>query len=125
MKLSIKDNSVRMHLTRSEVAALRANGIVASKTCFPGGRELRYQVESSPASVNPGAFFSENTVTVRLPESTVLQWAATEQVSMLGEQRLGDGDMLKILVEKDDACPTEREGDDETDNYPHPSAGGC
>lgn len=127
MKLRIKDNSIRLRLTRSEVDALRDSGTVASTTGFPGGRALRYRVESSPASVNPAAFFADNAVTVRLPESTVLTWATTEQVAMPGEQYLDDGSLLQILVEKDFACLTEREGEDESDMYPHPEAGtkGC
>ena len=122
MKLRIKDNSVRLRLTRSEVDALRANGTVVSKVEFPGARELRYRLESSPASVNPAAFFSDNAVTVRLPESAVLAWVTTEQVSLQGEQLLDDGAMLKILVEKDFACLTKREDEDESDMYPHPDS---
>lgn len=122
MKLRIKDNSIRLRLTRSEVDALRDSGTVASTTGFPGGRELSYRVESSPASVIPSAFFSDNAVTVRLPESAVLAWATTEQVSLPGEQLLDDGNQLQILVEKDFVCLTEREGEDESDMYPHPDA---
>ena len=122
MKLRIKDNSVRLRLTRSEVDALRDSGIVASKIDFPGGRELCYRLESSPASVNPAAFLSDNAVTVRLPEAAVLAWATTEQVSLQGEQLLDDGAMLRILVEKDFACLTQRESEDESDMYPHPDA---
>ena len=123
MKLRIKDNSVRLRLTRGEVDVLRQRGIVEANTCFPGGRELKYRVESSPASVNPAAFFSDNAVAVRLPETTVLAWATTEQVSMPGEQVLDDGAVLKILVEKDFACLAPREGEDESDMFPHPGAG--
>jgi hypothetical protein len=123
VKLRIKDNSVRLRLTRSEVETLRDAGIVAAKTAFPGGRTFQYRVESSPASVNPAAFFSDNAVTVRLPETTVLAWATSEQVSLPGEQTLDDGDTLQILVEKDFACLAPREGEDESDSYPHPDAG--
>lgn len=122
MKLRIRDNSIRLRLTRSEVEELRETGLVASKTGFPGGREFRYQLESSPASVSPGAFLSESVLTVRLPESAVLAWAATEQVSILGEQLLQDGENLGILVEKDFACLAPRENEDESDMYPHPAA---
>ncbi|MCP4335017.1 MAG: hypothetical protein GY785_20375 [Gammaproteobacteria bacterium] len=123
MKLRIKDNSIRLRLTRSEVDTLRDSGIVAAKTAFPGGRAFQYRVESSPASVNPAAFFSDNAVTVRLPETAVLGWATSEQVSLPGEQVLDDGALLKILVEKDFACLAPREGEDESDMYPHPDAG--
>lgn len=123
MKLRIKDNAVRLRLTRSEVDSLRESGVVAAKTGFPGGREFRYQVESSPASVKPAAFYADNTLTVRLPEAAVLAWATSEQVSMPGEQILDDGGQLQVLVEKDFACLAPREGEDESDMYPHPQAG--
>ena len=123
MKLRSKDNSIRLRLTRCEVDALRVNGLVETKTGFPGGRELRYRVESSPASVNPAAFFSENAVTIRLPEAAVTAWATTESVSLSGEQRLDDGTVLSVLVEKDFACLAPREGEDESDMFPHPEAG--
>lgn len=105
---------------QGEVATLRDTGIVSSGTAFPGSRSLEYIVESSPASVNPAAFFSENVITVRLPETAVLAWASSEQVSIEAEQLLDGGETLRILVEKDFACLTDREGEDESDMYPHP-----
>jgi len=122
VKLRIRDNSIRLRLTRGEVGELRETGLVAARAGFPGGREFRYELESSPASVSPGAFLSDSVLTVRLPESVVLAWAATEQVSIRGEQLLQDGASLSILVEKDFACLAPREGEDESDMYPHPAA---
>ena len=122
MKLRIRDNSIRLRLTRGEVDQLADKGVVQAITSFPGGREFRYEVESSPASVNPGAFLSDNKVTVRLPESAVRAWAASEQVSLTGEQNHENGEQLSILVEKDFACLAPREGEDESDMYPHPAA---
>lgn len=123
MKLRIKDNSVRLRLARSEVDILRDRGEVVARTGFPGSRTFQYRVESSPASVSPTALFSDNTVTVRCPEADVLLWAKTDQVSLSGEQTLDDGEKLTILVEKDFACLTPREGEDESDRFPHPEAG--
>ena len=112
---------------RGEVDTLRDAGIVEAHTGFPGGRIFRYQVESSPASVSPAAFFSDNQIIVRLPETTVLAWASTEQVEIQGEQLLDAGETLKILVEKDFVCLTGRDDEDESDMYPHPEAdsGNC
>ncbi|MDH4125852.1 MAG: hypothetical protein OEW64_00285 [Gammaproteobacteria bacterium] len=122
MKLRIRDNSVRLRLERGEVDLLCDRGLVSARTGFPGGREFCYALESSPASVEPGASYSDSTLTVRLPESVVLRWANSEQVSIAGEQRLDDGSLLGILVEKDFACLAPRAGEDETDMYPHPGA---
>ena len=88
-------------LTRDEIETLRTQGIVSARTGFPGGREFRYELESSPASVAPAAFFSDNMLTVRVPETAVLAWATTDQVAIEGEQVLVDGEKLEIVVEKD------------------------
>jgi hypothetical protein len=120
VKLRIRDNSIRLRLTQTETVTLKDAGIVAARTRFPGGRSLEYAVESSPASVTPAVHFSENRLVVRLPETVVLAWAASDQVSMHGEQRLEDGDVVSILVEKDFQCLAPREGEDESDMFPHP-----
>ena len=127
MKLRIRDNAIRLRLMRGEVDALRNDGLVSAQTGFPGGRTFSYVVESSPASFKPAAFFSDNVVTVRIPETTVLAWATSEQVSIEGEQVLDDGETLSLLVEKDFVCLAPREGEDESDMYPHPETdeGGC
>ena len=117
MKIRIKNNSIRLRLTRGEVDTMRDSGVVTSITGFPGGRKFSYALESSPASVNPAAFYSENEIRVRLPETIVLAWATTEQVSIEGEQVLDDGEKLSILVEKDFACLAPRTGEDESDMF--------
>ena len=71
---------------------MQAEGLVSARTGFPGGRSFSYVVESSPASVKPAAFFSDNIVTVRIPETAVLAWATSEQVSIDGDQVLDDGE---------------------------------
>ena len=123
MKLRIRDNSVRLRLTQSEVEAASREGMVTAHTTFPGGHVFTYRLESSPASVKPEAFFAAGEMTVRVPEETVLGWASSEQVSISGEQSVNDDVALKILVEKDFACLAPREDEDESDMYPHPDAG--
>lgn len=123
VKLRIRDNSIRLRLTQGEVANLSRDGLVASRTEFPGERTFSYVVESSPACVAPAAFFSSNVITVRLPETAVGSWAASEQVSIAGEQRLADGSLLHVLVEKDFACLVPRTAEDESDMFPHPARG--
>jgi hypothetical protein len=113
VKLRIRDNSVGLRLTQDEVETLRKQGVVSARTGFPGGRELRYELESSPASVAPAAFFSDNVLTVRVPETAVLAWATTEQASIEGEQVLVDGEKLAIAVDKDFAACMRVGADDE------------
>jgi hypothetical protein len=120
VKIRIKDNSIRLRLTRGEIDLIRDKGVVRASTRFPGSRQFSYSVESCPASINPAAFYSESEISVRLPETVVLAWAKTEQVSIEGEQVLDGGDKLKILVEKDFSCLAPRNGEDESDMFAHP-----
>ena len=122
MKLRIRDNSIRLRLTQTEVDRLMREGLVSAQTGFADGDVFRYSLESSPASVKPEASFSKSGIAVRVPESEVLAWSSSNQVSMTGSQTLDDGQTLEILIEKDFACLAPRTGEDESDMFPHPSA---
>ncbi len=123
MKLRVRDNSIRLRLTRSEVELVRTDGLVRGRVPFDGRNSFDYVLESSPATVKPEAHISNNVLTVRIPEAEILSWANSDDVSISASQILDGGDQLSILVEKDFACLAPREGEDETDIYPHPEAG--
>lgn len=52
-----------------------------------------------------------------------MRWANSEQISLCGEQTLDNGELLTILVDKDVAGLTPREGEDESGRFPDPNAG--
>lgn len=88
---------------------------------FPGGDGLDYILQSFAVTKRPSARFTDGASAVMLPETNVMQWASTEQVSITANETLDDGDLLPILVEKDFACLAPREG--ESDMFPHPQEG--
>lgn len=120
MKLRIRDNSIRLRLTQTEVDTVRSAGVVRSRVSLPGGNGLDYVLEISATTARPSARLSDSALTISFPESDVKRWASTEQVSIAADEALDDGEVLKILVEKDFACLAPREGEDESDMYPHP-----
>jgi hypothetical protein len=122
LKLRIQDNSIRLRLTRSEVDALDADGSVTASVSFPDGARLEYSVETSSLSGQPRAQFSTDRLVVQVPQAIARQWAVTEEVSITGAQPLEDGE-LSLLIEKDFACLTPREGEDDADMFPHPLKG--
>ncbi len=124
MKLRIRDNSLRLRLTRSEVEALRADGRVEAAVHFGPGTLLGYRLVADDTLSAPIASFDDDGVTVRLPAADAHRFATTEEVSLRHAQPLGADESLAILVEKDFACLVEREGEDDSDAYPHPD-GGC
>ena len=117
------DNSIRLRLTQSEVQTVSGEGLVRGRVRFAGSNTFDYILESSPATVRPEAHISNNVLTVRVPTMDVAQWADSDRISIEAEQVLDDGERLVILVEKDFHCLSPRDGEDESDMYPHPEAG--
>lgn len=123
VKLRIQDNSIRLRLTRTEVERLNDDGDVTATASFPGGSSLRYAVRRSAGARKLAARFDAAGITVTIPAHTVRDWAETEQVSIEGDETLEGSNTLAILIEKDFACLKPREGDDESDMFPHPQDG--
>ena len=123
MKLRLRDNTIRLRLTRPEVETMQTDGRVTSRVPFGGGVELEYCLERSEEARAATAEFDGSRLNVIVPAGDVSEWAATEQVSIAAEQPVGDGVSLKILVEKDFACLSPREDEDESDMFPHPLEG--
>lgn len=122
MKLRIKGNSIRLRLSQSEVSNLAENAKVEDSISF-GHERLTYALTTSNEAKETAAQFKDGRIEIIVPAPVAAQWTKTEQVGFGAEQNLPDGETLKILVEKDFACLTEREGEDETDAFPHPQIG--
>lgn len=124
MKLRIRDNSIRLRLTRTEVGVLRTDGRVSAATSFPDGARLEYALESDADAAELSATMCDGVIVVRAPSALAEEWAGSDRISLSGEQHLGGGQALRLLVEKDFACLAPREGEDESDMYPHPQSEG-
>lgn len=120
MKIRMQDNSIRLRLTRGEVDEVQREGLVRRTVSFSGGASLDYSLESSSVSGAAAARYTDDGIVVSIPQSLVREWATTEQVSIAASQPLGPDSALAILVEKDFECLTPRQGEDESDMFPHP-----
>jgi hypothetical protein len=70
--------------------------------------------------------FSDGNLVIRLPKADVEDWAGSDQVSLVSEQKLEDAGTLSLLIEKDFKCLEpghNRDCVDDEDTFPHPSAG--
>ncbi len=124
MKIRIQGNSIRLRLSQSEVVTFSGRKLVQDSTQFgPTPEEtLIYSLEMA-AIKEPGAAYSPNHIKVFVPENIAQAWANSDEVSIIYDSPLGNGAMLKILVEKDFQCRTTRPGEDESDNFPNPLGG--
>ena len=123
MKLRIRGDSMRLRLKRSEVDQLAAGTSIVEETHFPGS-VLTYRLDVADNN-SFSASFDNGTLSVKLPRSRVLNWATTDEVSLIAEQTLSGSDSLSLLIEKDFKCLEpghHRDCADDQDTFPHPSA---
>jgi len=117
MKLRIRGNTLRLRITRSELARLAEGGALAEATSFPGDVRLGYELRAGADVARLGARFAGGVVSVELPLAATQAWAAADdQVEISGTLPVADG-VLAILVEKDFPCATARPGEESGDTF--------
>lgn len=121
MKIRIKDNSIRLRLMQTEVQQLRHRGEVSACTTFAERQIFSYHLRTDDALDAPNARLAGTTVTVTLPTAQAHRWADTDQVGIEHWQPNGTPDGLRLLIEKDFKCLTDRPHEDESDAFPHPT----
>lgn len=118
MKLRIKGNSIRLRLSQTDVAQFITNGKFVETVDFGNASEPKfyYELLVSEIAENVRAEFNNGTISVLVPKNTAEDWATGDLVGIASDEN----SKLKILIEKDFACLAPREGEDESDNFPHP-----
>ena len=122
MKLRIKGDSLRLRLAQGEMRTLAERGEVEDRVSFAGGAALRYRVRVDRYNQEISASYNNNLVEILVPKALAERWCATDLVTLSATERITSGE-LRIVLEKDWACLAPREGEDESDNFPHPEAG--
>jgi hypothetical protein len=107
MKLRIRGSSLRLRLGQSEVDELAERGVVAEEIAFGAApsERLAYVLACSAEATAVTARLEPAAIRVIVPTALARQWATSnEQVGIEGEQAIGEGRTLRILIEKDFAC---------------------
>jgi hypothetical protein len=126
MKLRIKGNSLRLRVSRSDLARFLDTGSLED-TVYYGretGAELTYALVLDPSRQAVDVESASHRVAVILPEEPARQWAATEQVGISANVDIGARGTLFVLIEKDFAC-LDRSHEDNSDSFPNPLATQC
>ena len=119
MKLRIRGNSIRIRVSKLELAQIAEAGSTEDEIRFAPAAALRYRVdvkESGPVE----AKFQGSLINVIVPASEVERWLAPEQVAIEGRQAIGDGTHLRILLEKDYSCLAPRGDEDDSELFVNP-----
>jgi len=122
MKIRIKGNSLRIRLTRPEVDFFGREGYLEEKTNF-GKQILTYALKSKNDINELSADFSDNKITMLIPDHLAKEWTTTEKVGYENKMEIGNGKKLFLLIEKDFKC-LDNTIEDQSDNYPNPLAAG-
>lgn len=125
MKLRLLDDSIRLRLSRSDVVAANERGIVEARTRFPDGSAFKFALRSSNAG-EASAEFDGGRMLVGLPAAEISAWVNDDtSVSVHKEIELPDGGHLKLLIEKDFQCLTDRPDEDQSDLFQNPDSSAC
>ncbi|HQR01565.1 MAG TPA: hypothetical protein PLA61_12020 [Ferruginibacter sp.] len=119
MKLRIKGNSIRIRLTRTEVARIASEGYLEEQTSF-GTQKLIYALKRVDSGTGLTAAMEGNKITMFIPSSLSNDWPANQVVGFNARMPVGVDETLYLLLEKDFVC-LDHTDEDQSDNYENPN----
>jgi len=122
MKLRIKGNSLRLRISRAEMAHLLGDGQIEETVRFgaQADAKLTYALLHRTAAREIGLESSPQRVTIVLSTEATRGWSEGDRVGVYGEVQVGDA-TLSLTVEKDFACLDGTDADN-WDAFPNPKA---
>jgi hypothetical protein len=102
---------------QGEVNDLVENHKVAESVHFPTAT-FGYELVLGAAY---DAHLEDGKITVTLPKEVAQNWAGSNELGLDHVLELGDDKQLRLLIEKDLKCLTDRPHEDESDAFPNPN----
>lgn len=118
MKIRIRDNSIRYRLDKADIAALAAKGHVETQTRI-GANTLYFCLCEKDQITEPFMLLEGSGVHLSIPLQQVRQWTGSNLTGFDAVILNPDGSLLKLLIEKDFKCLTERD-EDESQAFENP-----
>jgi Family of unknown function (DUF7009) len=124
MKLRIKGNSLRLRVSRSELARFQLGERIEETIHFTVAPEakLTYALELALQPVPVKVRYESNRVTVVLSEARARLWGGKDEVGVYETVGLDSVGSLDVIVEKDFACADGSDVDN-SDTFPNPFSG--
>lgn len=120
MKLRIRDNSLRLRITQTELRTFAAEREVVSTINFPDGEQMQYTLAWSDDE-SYDVCFVDSDIFATVANSAGRKWLDDSEVSIDHNLALVDGSTFRLLVEKDFQCLSERPEEDESDMFVNPN----
>jgi hypothetical protein len=123
MKLRLRGDSIRIRLRQHQLQQLLNSGAVSETTTFGPHSELKCILAVGGNQVS--TTFQSGELKVLIPHGQIQQWATTDQVGITADQPIGDGRMLRILIEKDFACRDGASDESQEGAFENPAGTKC
>ncbi|HVI46933.1 MAG TPA: hypothetical protein VM802_18785 [Chitinophaga sp.] len=120
MKIRLRGNSIRYRLDKNDVELLETAGKAESSTHIGAG-VLHFCVRGKDID-NPAIKMEHDGVHLLVPNTILIKWYTPQEVGFEFTFPNTDGTELKVLVEKDFQCLTQRDEDD-SQAFDNPMAG--
>ncbi len=124
MKLRLKGNSLRLRVTRSELAHLQAGERIQETILFPTNPDagLDYILEVGSHSQPVRVAFVSQQIVVSVSQDQLASWSGEHQVGIYASLPVTESTALEVAIEKDFAC-LDLSDEDNKDTFPNPMAG--
>ena len=119
MKLRVRQQSVRFRLSPEDVASLGRGESVVMTLCLGPNQRFSYGLKVAQLA-SLGVESTSSGVVILCPADLVKHLAETEEVGFERVIEFGEGDSLRVLVEKDFQCLVPR-GEDDGNTFPNPN----
>lgn len=117
MKLRIRGDSIRLRLTKTDVATLVEKGSVGECMRMSPNAAFEYRLTSERSAPDACVSLKAGVLEVQLPQAQVNAWAQSNEVGIETRQKNGSDSGLLVLVEKDFPCLTARPNEDDSDAF--------
>jgi len=124
MKLRLKENSLRLRVTRSELAHLQARQRIQEAVLFPTDNRARlsYALEVGSHSEPVHVAFASQQIVVSVSQDQFMSWSNEDQVGIYASLHVTESTDLDVAIEKDFAC-LDLSDQDNQDTFANPMAG--
>ena len=124
MKLRLQGSTLRLRVTRSELARLEAGQRIGETVLFPNSSDtsLRYTLEVGSHSQPVRVAFQSYQIAVSISEDQLTSWSGQHQVGIYASLPVTDHTNLEVAIEKDFACLDLSDRDNQ-DTFANPMAG--
>lgn len=124
MKLRLKGNSLRLRVTRSELARLQAGQRIEETILFPANNDARlsYALQVGSHSQPVHVAFALQQIVVSVSQDQLVSWSDEHQVGIYASLAINESKNLEVAIEKDFAC-LDLSDEDNKDTFANPMAG--